>query len=391
MADIITMPKLGLTMEKGTILTWLKREGEQVEKGEIILEIETDKIVSQVESPRSGTVLRILAEAGAEVPVRTPLAVVGKIGEEVSELSAYQKPADRAEGRGRPALGEGDVSKERGEKRIITPRARKLIKEHAIPLELFHAVEKKRITESDVDRVLMERRTGTEENLVPGELIPLSRSQRILGERMTESSRDIPQFSLGFRVEMDYALSLLERFSANNGMKITLNSLVLRAVAIALSRRPQVLRRYREGKLFQPAEVNIGLAVASDGEIIVPVIRNADRKNIVKIAGEASRYIEKARSKKLQHDDVSGGTITVTNLGMFGISSFVPLVNPGESAILGVGALQKAYREKEGSVETYHIAEFTLVCDHRSVNGAVGAAFCQRLTKTIETERELAW
>ena len=237
----------------------------------------------------------------------------------------------------------------------------------------------------------MERRTGTEENLVPGELIPLSRSQRILGERMTESSRDIPQFSLGFRVEMDYALSLLERFSANNGMRITLNSLVLRAVAIALSRRLQVLRRYREGKLFQPAEVNIGLAVASDGEIIVPVIRNADRKNIVKIAGEASWYIEKARSKKLQHDDVSGGTITVTNLGMFGISSFVPLVNPGESAILGVGALQKAYREKEGSVETYHIAEFTLVCDHRSVNGAVGAAFCQRLTKTIETERELAW
>ena len=241
-----------------------------------------------------------------------------------------------------------------------------------------------------MERVLAERQTGKGAYTVPGELIPMSRSQKVLGERMTKSFRDIPQFSLAFRVEMDYALSMLERFSKGKGVKITLNSLIIRAAAMAFSRCPEVLRQIRGEGLFQPAEVNIGIAVAAGGKIVVPVIRNADRKRLTEIAGEAAHYIGKARNGTLQLDDVSGGTATVTNLGMFGITSFVPLVNPGESVILGVGSVQEACRAKRGSAEPFHFAQCTLVCDHRSVNGELAARFCRKLARLLETEKESA-
>jgi len=337
-----------------------------------------------VESPCSGTVLRIMVAEGSELPVQTPLALVGQAGEDVSRPTVHGKSVQAqqaAAGAQEKAVGN----------RTITPRARKLIKENAIPLELFDGIEMKRITESEVLKVMRGRQAERSQRRHPGDWIDLSPRQRIMSEKMTESSRDIPQFSMRFRVEMDYALSLLDSFSARFGTRITLNSLLLRAAAIALSHRPVVLRQYREGRLFQPAEVNIGIAVATEGEITVPVIRHADRKSIEEIAAEASRVIEKARTGKLQPDDVSGGTITVTNLGMLGVSSFVPLVNPGESAILGVGALQESCRERDGSFETYRILEFTLVCDHRSVNGVVSAEFCRELTKTMESARETAW
>ena len=186
-------------------------------------------------------------------------------------------------------------------------------------------------------------------------------------------------------------MSLVDQFSAAAGTRISLNSLFLRAVAMSLSRCSQVLRQYRGDTFFQPENIGLGFAVEWEDEVHVPVIHDADRKNIGEISREASLLTEKVRGGRMQPDDVSGGSITVSNLGMFGIRSFVPLLNPGEGAIIGIGAVQDACRENDGGIETFRTVEITLVCDHRSVNGATGAAFCRELTQTIETEEASSW
>lgn len=391
MASPIIMPKLGLTMEKGTVLNWYKQESDSVQKGEIIFEVETDKIVNSVESPASGTLLKILVEEGVEVDVLTVLAVIGEPDENISEFiqTTSRKP--------QVAFKTHTHSKNEHPSRQITqrltPRARKLLADREISPSILTELEKSRITETDVKNFLKIKLNVKESSKAEieefGELQPLSRVQKIIADKMTNSFRDIPQFSLRFQVGMDHILSLLPQLGED--INITINDLIIRASALALLNCPDVQNQYRTEGIFKPGDINIGLAVAMDKKLLVPVIRNTNTKTIIEISKETDSLINRAKNNQLTPNELTGATFTVSNLGMYGITSFVPIVNPGEGAILGVGTLQKVPRVTGNKVTISQVIEFTLVCDHRSVDGAAGANFCQEFKKIMESEEVNSW
>ena len=377
-AVAIVMPKLGLTMETGTVVSWRAKEGSHVEKGEAVLEVETDKIVTEVQSPASGTLLKILVPEGTEARVQAVLAVVGEPGEDSGKITAKAAP------------GSGTAAADR---QRTTPRARKLMAEHGLSTDDLEGFGGGRITEADILKLLQRRNQGVEAaGGAAGQVQAMSGIEKVVAARMTESFRDVPQFSLRFTVVMDHVLSLLPRLGQSTAAarRITVNGLILRAAAIALSRSPDVQYQYRPNAIFKPNEINLGFAVALGRDLVVPVIRRADGKRIAEICDEAADLISRARSRSLEAGEVSGGTFTVSNLGMFGIASFVPIVNPGEGAILGVGAVRNVVLVRDGEVSVGRSMDLTLVCDHRAVNGAIGAEFCRQLTTILETE-ETAW
>jgi len=402
MASPIIMPKLGLTMEKGTVINWYKQEGDSVQKGEIIFEVETDKIVNSVESPASGTLLKILVEEGVEVDVLTVLAVIGEPDENISEFIQTTSKKSQV------ALKTDVTVAEKAQKvysqsksgpparqieQRLTPRARKLLADKGISPSILKELEKTRITETDVKDFL--KKNVKESSKVEiegfGELQPLSRVQKIIADKMTHSFRDIPQFSLRFQVVMNHILSLLPQLGKDMNINITINDLIIRASALALFHYPDVQNQYRAEGIFKPGDINIGLAVAMDDKLIVPVIRNANRKTIIEISKETDSLINRAKNNQLNPDELTGITFTVSNLGMYGITSFVPILNPGEGAVLGVGALQRVPHIVENTVSINQVIEFTLVCDHRSVNGNVGAIFCQEFKKIMESKEVNSW
>lgn len=400
MAQTIVMPKLGLTMERATVLNWKKRTGDTVEKGEVVVEVETDKIVNEVESPCSGTLLKILVKEGAEVEVRAALAVVGEPYEDISSLEAAvaNSAAGKVAHKGPESTATTTEATEGTEqaaelsqnqagsasRRRITPRAKKLLAEHGLTLDNLRGMQKERISEADV-RGYLEKRG------IAGLLKPLTPVQRVVASRMTESFRDIPQFSLRFFVAMDHLLALMVGFQKQTSDKVTINHLLLRATSLTLSRFPDVQRQFHPEGLFQPEEVNLGVAVAAGADLLVPVIRNADRKRIVEISREATELAEKAKTRSLLPDQMQGGTFTVTNLGMYGIASFTPILNPGEGGILGIGAVTEAPRFREGTLEMSKVVEITLVCDHRSVNGVIAAVFCKTFKEIVQNEDVESW
>jgi pyruvate dehydrogenase E2 component (dihydrolipoamide acetyltransferase) len=413
MATPILMPKLGLTMEIGMVVSWRRKEGERVEKGETVLEVETDKIVTDVPSPQSGTVLKVIVPEGSEARVQAVLAIVGDPGEDISAFLAAPPDAG-APGTGEPGTGatwapglavtteEERAAAESGGGRLrITPRARKLLTEKGFSPADLEGLGKARISEADVQEFLDSRgsahapapshSTAAPSPGVPGQVKQMGRIEKIVAARMTESFRDIPQFSLRMVAEVDLLLGRLPRMREETGAQISINDLVLRAAAIALSRFPDVQCQFRPEGIFVPAAVNLGFAVALGRDLVVAVIRNADKKRIGEISSEAAHLAERAKARRLCPEDLSGGTFTVSNLGMFGVSSFVPIVNPGEGAILGVGAVHDVARIRDGTVAAGRAIECTLVCDHRSVNGATGAEFCKGLKQVLESPEREAW
>ena len=409
MAVPVLMPKLGLTMEVGTVASWRKKEGEQIESGEPLLDVETDKIVTEVHSPRSGVLLKVLVPEGTEVKVQTVLAVVGDPGEDVSAFTTAS-PSDAREAvppsaatSPKPEVAEprGEDAKSEGGAPRITPRARRILTERGYSPSDLAAMGKTRITESDVQEFLAARETegpgalARESSAAPpggsGELRPMSRIERIVAERMTQSFRDIPQFSLRLVADVTHLFEMLPRLRQAAGAAVSVNDILLRAVAIAISRSPQVQCHFRPEGIFQPAGVNLGIAVASGRDLVVPVIHDAQDKKLAQVCREAADLAERARTRRLNPEDLSGGTFTVSNLGMFGVTSFVPIVNPGEGAILGVGAVHDAVRTQGESLTMGKAIELSLVCDHRSVSGATGAEFCRTLKTVLESPGDEAW
>jgi pyruvate dehydrogenase E2 component (dihydrolipoamide acetyltransferase) len=394
------MPKLGLTMEVGVVVSWRKKEGEIVQKDEAVLEVETDKIVTDVQSPQSGVLLKVLVPEGSEVKVQTVLAVVGAPGEDISafttaspaDVPAATMPQAREYA---PAPGSPEARIE-GSRQRITPRARKLLSDKGYSPADLEALGKTRITETDVQEFLAARQAGVQSGTVPavdasGQVRPMGRIEKIVADRMTQSFRDIPQFSIRFVADMESLLAGLPALRQSAGVPVTINDLVLRAAAIALSRYPDVQYQFRPEGILVPPAVNLGFAVAMGRDLMVPVIHNADKKRLGEICREAADLAERAKTRRLVPEDLSGGTFTVSNLGMFGISSFVPIVNPGESAILGVGAVHAEPRVRGDVVAAGQAIEMTLVCDHRSVNGATAAEFCRTLKQVLELPQGETW
>ena len=404
MAAAILMPKLGLTMEVGVVVSWRKKEGEHVEKDEAILEVETDKIVTDVLSPASGTLLKVIVPEGTEVKVQTVLAVVGEHGEDISEYlnasaaAASSAPVSTVHTK---AAQESHAEPSEGSRQRITPRARKLLLDQGYAVADLEALGKTRISEADVQEFLASRAAGGQSaapaqaqagaGAASGQVKPMGRIEKIVADRMTQSFRDIPQFSIRFVADVDGLLAILPTMKESSGAAVTINDLILRAAAIALSRYPDVQCQFRQDGIFSPSSVNLGFAVAMGRDLLVPVIHGADRKTIGEICRETAGLVERAKARRLAPEDLSGGTFTVSNLGMFGITSFVPIVNPGEGAILGVGAVQAVPRILEGAVAAGTALELTLVCDHRSVNGATAAEFCRTLKKVLESPQEETW
>jgi len=397
----LLMPKLGLTMESGTVAVWLKNEGDAVVKDETIVEVETDKITTEVKSPGDGVLLKILIPAGSEANVQEVIAVVGKQGEDISGfLSIEGKTSSQIEVSLAPSSSRGGISETEGthqirrtvQERPFSPRARRLIAERGISAKDVSIPGTGPISEAELLRYLeTESPAGGSDAIVGKQPEELSTVQKAIADRMSESFRNIPQFSIRIIVNMEPALRMLNSLNSGTDSRISINSLLLRGVAIALSRFSDVQHQYRSGRIFRPQEINIGFAVSVDNALFVPVVPDADKKRISHIAEEAAVLSSRAREHRLSVDDVSGATFTVSNLGMFGVTSFVPIINPGEAAILGVGAVQEGYKMIEGKISVERHVELTLVCDHRSVNGSVGAHFCRVLRGVFEQADQTPW
>ena len=424
----VIMPKLGLTMDEGTIVRWHKHEGDTVQKGEILFEVETDKAVNEVEASVSGILGKVLLKEGKTAAVLQVIACLLEDGEAPPErwpsLMAPPVAEARAETAAMPAsqrhvtpvarqlarqrgidlgrirgTGEGGtITKEdvlhfeqpteqqpapRRGGVIASPRANRLAIEKGIALEgIRGSGPGGRVTEQDVLRFI-EREA----------LIRPSRIQQITAERLTESFTTIPHFYL--RVEADaselavWREKLQPGIETSAGVRLTYTDMLILLVARTLARHPRLNASWEEGWIRVMKEVNLGVATAVEEGLMVPVIKNADRKGIVQIAQERRSLAEKAQAGKLGVSDLEGGTFTLTNLGMFGIDDFDAIINPPQSAVLAVGRIAQRAIAEEGSVVAKPTLRLSLAIDHRVLDGAAGARFLTRSKGMIETPGEV--
>jgi pyruvate dehydrogenase E2 component (dihydrolipoamide acetyltransferase) len=399
MAVEVILPKLGATMDEGTILAWKKREGEAIAQGEPLFEVETDKVVMEVEAPASGVLRKILTEAGSVVPVGQVIAIIAGADEELPEAPApLAMPSVAGSG-----LPPGTASQVPGivpspqEGVLASPAAKKLAREHGVYLQSITGTGPGgRIVEKDVERVIAAARSAPVEGLrpppaAPGEAAPLSRLRKKTAERMAESFQTIPHFYLTVEVPADHLVgvreSLLPPVQAEVGIRLSFTDLFVRCVALALRKHPLVNASWRGQEIRWNPEINIGIAMATPEGLVVPVIHRADTLTVAQIAGARARLEVEAKEHRLALPAIEGGTFTVTNLGSFGIDTFSPIINPPQAAILAVGRLAPRAVERQGSLSLLPTVFLTLAVDHRVLDGAQAAAFLRDLKAQIEHGR----
>jgi len=380
MATTVIMPKLGLTMTEGTIERWLKKEGDRVEKGEPLLEIITEKINFQYESPASGILRKILHHEGEVVPVTVPIAIIAEEGEvwvEVPMPAAVQRE-----------------SKEPSERIFVSPLARKIAREKGIDLSsLKGSGPRGRIVRADVlkatERVIVQEVVSPPPTPMPtGKLIPLKGIRKIIAKRMTESFQNIPHFYLSLEADMsavqDLREGLREEIEKRSNIRLTMTDLLVKVTASALKANPIINSRIEGDQIRLIEEINIGVAIALEDGLIVPVVHHADKKSLTEIATTLRDLTQRAREGKLSLEDVGGGTFTLSNMGMLGIDKFNPIINPPECSILGVGRTVEKPVVYRGEVKIRPMAWLSLSSDHRIVDGATAALFLNHLKKLLE-------
>ena len=409
MATEVVLPKLGLTQEEGTIVRWVKAEGSRVAKGEPLFEVMTDKATIEVEAPATGILLRILVPEGATAPVATPIAVIGEPGERVaaSSLSSSAPPASGLHmAAGAPAAAVPAAGIASGDGRVrVSPRARALAASHGVDLRsLRGSGPDGRIIERDVQRAIEAapaargtaaasagtagRASPRTAPTVPAATSVSARLRTIIARRMTESLQGTAQLTLTTEADMAEAARLREEvgpeLERRDGVRPTYTDLVVRAAALALRDHPRLNARWAgEGVVLLP-DIHIGVAVALDEGLVVPVIRHADRATLAQLSGALRDLSERARAFKLKPDELEGGTFTVTNLGMYDIDAFTPILNPPEAAILGVGRVYRRPVAVDERVEVRPVMALSLTFDHRVVDGAPAAQFLQRVKHVLE-------
>ena len=395
MATEIKLPRLGQGMESGTIVKWLKSEGDQVEKGEPLYELDTDKVTQEVEADASGVLLRI-AVAEGEVAVGKTIAVIGEQGEAVEVGDDAQEegsPArareqDRERGRQASTDGHGEQVTEleapaSGSGRIkASPLARRIARERGIDLSAVGGTGPEgRVVAEDVERAAATAAptasvAAPAPSPVEVEVEQLSSMRKTIARRLTEAWQ-APVFQLGITVDMGRALEVRKRLVDlhGNGVKPTVSDLLTKVCAAALMRHRGVNALYKGEAIELYPTANIGIAVAIPNGLVVPVIRDCEHKTIAEIAADRAAVVERARSGKLQQADLEGGTFTISNLGMFGIERFIAVLNPPQAAILAVGSTEEKPVAVDGEVVVRPRLELTLTCDHRAIDGATGAQF----------------
>jgi pyruvate dehydrogenase E2 component (dihydrolipoyllysine-residue acetyltransferase) len=392
MATEIKLPRLGQGMESGTIVKWLKSEGEPVEKGEPLYELDTDKVTQEVEADASGVLLKIAVPEG-EVEVGKTIAVIGEQGEEV-RLDADgngAKPKPKAE----PAEAEEAVSPDQvprqghagpGERIKASPLARRMAKERGIDLgSLSGTGPDGRIVAEDVERADVSE-PATARDQVPGqvETRQLTSVRKTIARRLTQAW-EAPVFQLAVSADMTQALALVAKLRERYpDERPTVTDVLTRVTAAALMQHKDVNAHFADDEIRIFPSANVGIAVAAPQGLIVPVIRSAERLSIAEIARVRADLVQRTRDNKLKQEDLADGTFTISNLGMFGIEQFIAVLNPPQVAILAVGSTKDTVVVLDGELEARPVMTMTLTCDHRAIDGAVGADFLRTLKDTLE-------
>lgn len=408
MAEVVYMPKLSDTMTEGVVAAWNKNIGDPVKAGEILAEIETDKATMEFESFYDGVLLHIGVETGKAAPVNSILAIIGQKGEDISGLlsgSAAPAPEVAKSEESKPSVPNPEPVKvehtpdvksapavvtANSERLFASPLAKKLAEEKGIDIHSVAGTgEGGRIVKRDVDhytpyfpaeRSFTTAPSGTES--FHDETV--SQMRKTIARRLAESKFTAPHFYLTLSINMDNAIAARKTLNAMEGVKVSFNDMVVKAVALSLKQHPNVNSAWMGDFIRRNEHVHIGVAVAVDEGLLVPVLRFADTKGLVQISSEVKDFAKKAKDKKLQPSDWEGNTFTISNLGMFGIESFTAIINPPDSCILAIGGINEVPVVKNGQVVPGNIMKVTLSCDHRVVDGAMGASFLQTFKNYME-------
>ncbi len=393
MASEVKLPRLGQGMEAGTIVRWLKGEGDPVQKGEPLYELDTDKVTQEVEAEASGVLLKISVPSG-EVPVGRTVAVIGEAGESVS-LAAEEPPPTPAAASEAPAPAAAPAppaasALTNGGRIKASPLARRMARERGIDLSTVRGTGPEgRIVAEDVEAA---PDAGTAPALpapapvATGEVesVPLTNTRKTIARRLT-AAWTVPIFELTTSVEMTRANALVQRVrELDPDVRVTVTDVLVKVCAQALARHPDVNVQFTEEALLRFPSANVGIAVAAPQGLVVPVIRSAERLSLAELARARTDLVARARSGKLQRDDLDAGTFTVSNLGMFAVEQFVAVLNPPQAAILAVGATEERVVVRDGEVAVRPIMTVTLTVDHRAVDGAPAAEFLQTVKALLE-------
>jgi pyruvate dehydrogenase E2 component (dihydrolipoyllysine-residue acetyltransferase) len=397
----MTLPRLGQGMESGTIVRWLKQEGDSVEKGEALYELDTEKVTQEVEAEASGVVLRILAGEGEEVDVGKPVVVIGEEGEQVEETQRAPEPKqEKQEGKQEdtreeqrepePAPPVERVEAQdsgRADGRVkASPLARRIARERGIDIaELRGTGPDGRIVAEDVERAAA---TPVAPPVAPSEVerVELTKIRRTIARRLTEAWT-IPVFQLTVSADTTRLAEVVRRHrEANEDVRLTVTDVLTKVCAQALIRHGAVNAQYTDDAILRFPTANVGIAVAAPSGLIVPVIRSAERLTLSQIAAARTDVVERARGGKLRQEDLEDGTFTISNLGMpqYGIDQFVAVLNPPQAAILAVGATEERVVALDGELEILPMVTLTATFDHRAVDGADGAEFLAAVKAFLE-------
>jgi pyruvate dehydrogenase E2 component (dihydrolipoamide acetyltransferase) len=415
MAEIVRMPKLSDTMTEGVVAQWHKKVGDKVKSGDLLADIETDKATMEFESFQDGVLLHIGVEKGKAAPVDGILAVLGKEGEDIAEIlkSATSAPE--------PVAVEAPKVEVKKQEPVATPAAKVPV---AMPIVASNGLEDSRIKASPLaKRIAYEKGidisnfSGTGDNgrvvkkdiesynpaihtgglskttssiisTVAGQESfteeTVSQMRKVIAKRLAESKFTAPHFYLTLDIDMDEAMKARTALNEKSEVKISFNDMVIKAVAMALRNHPKINSSWLGDKIRYNQHIHIGVAIAIEDGLLVPVVRFADHKGLSNISAEVKDLGKRAKEKKLQPTDWEGNTFTISNLGMFGIEAFTAIINPPDACILAVGGIKQVPVVKNGQVVPGNVMKVTLSCDHRVVDGAMGAAFLQNLKQNLE-------
>ena len=411
MAEIIRMPKMSDTMEEGVIAEWLKKVGDEVKSGDVLAEVETDKATMELESYDDGVLLHIGVKNGDSVPVNGVIAIIGDKGEDVDDIlknlnsttneeKVEDIPEEKTEIKSeetKETKSEETVIEKRNDndrKRIkVSPLAKKLASDKGVNLsEVSGSGDGGRIVKSDIENFSgsidsIDQKTVELPKIYSKESyeeIPVTQMRKTISKRLSESKFSSPHFYLTMEIDMENCINGRKKINESSERKISFNDIILKAVAVSLRKHPMVNSSLLDDKIRLNHHIHIGVAVAVDDGLLVPVIRFADNKSLSHISMEVKDLATKAKQKKLQPSDWEGNTFTISNLGMFGIDEFTAIINPNDSCILAVGGIKNTPVIKNGEIVPGNIMKVTLSCDHRIVDGATGSAFLNTVKELIE-------
>ena len=431
MAEVINMPRLSDTMEEGTLAKWFKKVGDTVKEGEILAEIETDKATMEFESFYDGVLLHIGIDEGSTAPVDSIIAIIGSKGEDISKIinndtpAVKEEPTPAVKEEPTPAVKEEPtpVVKEESipvvkeepipvvkedptpvvkeevkadstisisnDRILISPLAKKLANEKGIDISAIKGSgDNGRIIKRDIDSFKpsnYSQFTQPRPHLKESSYETQNSSMRkAIAKRLADSKFSAPHYYLNIELEMDNIISFRKQFIQTQNIKISFNDIIAKAVSLSLAKHPKVNSRWYDDKIIYNEHVHLGVAVAVDDGLIVPVVKFSNSKDLPQINSEIKDFAERAKNKKLTPSEIEGSTFTISNLGMFGIESFTSIINQPNSAILSIGAIVQKPIVKNNEVVVGNTMKLTLACDHRTVDGATGSLFLKTLKEYIE-------